>query len=32
LKFVHKATAAEDVLSHLKQLLEELAGTPSAAA
>jgi transcription-repair coupling factor (superfamily II helicase) len=32
LKFVQKATAAEGVLSHLKQLLEELAGTPSAAA
>src|ERR1700757_3468777 len=32
LKFVQKATAAEEVLSHLKQLLEELAGTPSAAA
>jgi transcription-repair coupling factor (superfamily II helicase) len=32
LKFVQKATAAEDVLSHLKTLLEELAGTPSAAA
>jgi transcription-repair coupling factor (superfamily II helicase) len=32
LKFVQKATAAEDVLSNLKTLLEELAGTPSAAA
>jgi len=32
LKFVQKAIAAEEVLSHLKQLLEELAGTPSAAA
>ena len=32
LKFLQKATAAEDVLSNLKHLLEELAGTPSAAA
>ena len=32
LKFVQKATAPEDVLSHLKTLLEELTGTPSAAA
>jgi len=32
LKFVQKATAPEEVLSHLKTLLEELTGTPSAAA
>ena len=32
LKFLQKATAAEEVLSHLKVLLEELAGTPTAAA
>jgi transcription-repair coupling factor (superfamily II helicase) len=32
LKFVQKATAPEEVLGHLKTLLEELAGTPSAAA
>jgi transcription-repair coupling factor (superfamily II helicase) len=32
LKFVQKATAPEEVLSHLKTLLEELAGTPTAAA
>jgi len=32
LKFVQKATAPEEVLSYLKTLLEELTGTPSAAA
>ncbi len=32
LKFLQQATAAEEVLSHLKVLLEELAGTPTAAA
>jgi transcription-repair coupling factor (superfamily II helicase) len=32
LKFLQRATAAEEVLSHLKVLLEELAGTPTAAA
>ena len=32
LKFLQKATAPAEVLSHLKMLLEELAGTPSAAA
>src|SRR6201997_1630962 len=32
LKFTQKANAAEEVLIHLKQLLEDLAGTPSAAA
>ncbi len=32
LKFVQKATAPEEVLSHLKTLLEELTGTPTAAA
>jgi transcription-repair coupling factor (superfamily II helicase) len=32
LKFVQKATAPAEVLSNLKVLLEELAGTPSAAA
>jgi transcription-repair coupling factor (superfamily II helicase) len=31
LKFPQKATAAEDVLSHLKRLLEELAGAEKAA-
>ncbi|HWX91021.1 MAG TPA: transcription-repair coupling factor [Terriglobales bacterium] len=31
LKFTQKATAAEDVLSHLKHLLEELAGAEKAA-
>jgi transcription-repair coupling factor (superfamily II helicase) len=32
LKFLQQATAPEEVLSHLKTLLEELTGTPSAAA
>ncbi len=32
LKFLQKATAPEEVLGHLKTLLEELTGTPSAAA
>ncbi len=32
LRFLQKATAPAEVLSHLKVLLEELAGTPSAAA
>jgi transcription-repair coupling factor (superfamily II helicase) len=31
LKFTQKATAAEDILSHLKHLLEELAGAEKAA-
>jgi transcription-repair coupling factor (superfamily II helicase) len=32
LKFLQKSTAPEEVLSHLKTLLEELTGTPTAAA